>query len=113
MKRALIAGILSLPLCMAIESGTATAAEQEAAHAPTYSSADTLLGDLLDNPAALAILDKYLPGLSKGDQIDMARGMTLKQIQPYAPDLLTDEALAKVDADLAKLSIPDKPASAE
>jgi hypothetical protein len=33
----------------------------------------------------------------------MARGMTLKQIQQFAGDAVTDEALAKIDADLAKI----------
>jgi hypothetical protein len=38
-----------------------------------------------------------------GDQIDMARSMTLKGIQPYAADRVTDKALAQIDAELAKL----------
>ena len=29
--------------------------------------------------------------------------MTLKDVQQYAPDTVTDDALAKIDADLAKL----------
>ena len=39
----------------------------------------------------------------QGAQIDMARGLTLKALQGYAGDMLTDEALGKIDADLAKL----------
>ena len=69
-----------------------------------YSTSDTPIGDLLDNPKTLAILDKYLPGLSKAEQIDQARAMTLKASQPYASDTVTDEALAKIDAELAKLA---------
>ena len=33
----------------------------------------------------------------------MARAMTLKQIQGFASDMLTDDALAKIDADLARI----------
>ena len=33
----------------------------------------------------------------------MARGMTLKATQQFAPSMVTDEVLAKIDADLAKL----------
>ena len=33
----------------------------------------------------------------------MARGMTLKQIQSYSADTVTDDVLAKIDADLAKI----------
>jgi hypothetical protein len=71
--------------------------------AAAYTVADTDIGTLLDDPAAKAVLDKNLPGFTANPQIDMARAMTLKAVQPYAADKLTDEALAKVDADLAKL----------
>ena len=33
----------------------------------------------------------------------MARGLTLKMVQQYAPDMVSDAVLAKIDADLAKL----------
>jgi len=67
------------------------------------SSADTDLGTLIDNPAAKAIIEKHIPGMTTNDQVDMARGMTLKAIQQYAPDEVTDARLAAIDADLAKL----------
>ena len=44
-----------------------------------------------------------MPGFSTNPQIDMARGMTFKQIQSFAPDMIKDEMLAKLDADLSKL----------
>jgi para-nitrobenzyl esterase len=44
-----------------------------------------------------------MPGFSGNPQIDMARSMTLKQIQQFAGDQITDDVLAKVDADLAKI----------
>lgn len=68
-----------------------------------YSTAETDIGTLLDNPAACAILDKYMPGFSKRDQIDQSRPFTLRGIQQYSPDMITDDALTKIDADLAKL----------
>jgi hypothetical protein len=72
--------------------------------AAAYSTADTTVGDLLDNPATKAIIDKYLPDFTSAPQIDMARGMTLKSVQAFAPDTVTDDALGKIDAELAKLS---------
>ena len=81
----------------------AQTAPQGAAHA-AYSTTDTDIGTLLDDPAARAIVDKYVPGFSSGDQIDMARGMTLKAIQQFAADTLTDKVLAQIDADLAQLA---------
>jgi hypothetical protein len=73
------------------------------AAAAKLSTADTTIGDLLDNPAAKAVLEKHLPALVGNAQIEMARSMTLKQIQPMAGDMLSDELLAKVDLDLATI----------
>jgi hypothetical protein len=60
---------------------------------------DTPIGDILDNPAAKAVVEKHLPEVIHGDQIEMARGMTLLSIQSYAPDTITDAKLAAIDAD--------------
>lgn len=100
MKTALIATAM---LLAAAAPGMAAAQTAAAAPAPAYSIDGTDIGTLLDNPASKAILDKYLPGFSANPQIDMARSMTLKGVQQYAPDTLTDEALAKVQADLSRL----------
>ena len=74
-----------------------------AADAKVMSTADTTIGDLLANPDSKAIVDKYMPGFSGNPQIEMAKGMTFKQIQQFAPDQIKDELLAKIDADLTKL----------
>ncbi|TCM16577.1 hypothetical protein EDF56_107156 [Novosphingobium sp. PhB165] len=71
--------------------------------ATSYTTAKTDLGTLLDNPATKAVLQKYIPNLIANPQIDQARGMTLKEVQSYAADQLTDDTLAKIDADLAKI----------
>jgi para-nitrobenzyl esterase len=85
-------------------AGSATAT---AAH---YSTSTTEIGTLLDDPAAKAVIEKHVPGMTTNDQIDMARAMTLKDIQQYSPDAVTDKVLAAIDADFAKL--PAKPAAA-
>lgn len=74
-----------------------------AAAAPAYSTAESSIGTLLDNPATKAVIDKHMPGFSGNPQIDMARAMTLKQVQQFAGDQMTDEVLARIDADLAKI----------
>ena len=71
--------------------------------AAAYSTGATEIGTLLDNPDTKAVLQKHLPGFVGNSQIDMARTMTLKQIPGFAGDAVTDEVLAKIDADLAKL----------
>ncbi len=70
---------------------------------PSFTTRDTDLGTLLDNPAAKAVLMKYIPTMISNPQIDMARSMTLKQLQSYAADQLPDATLAKIDTDLANI----------
>ena len=76
-----------------------TSAAAAQAPAPAYSVAATTIGELLDNPATKAVLNKYIPEVVSHPQIDQGRPMTLPQIVEYAPQL-TPELLAKIDADL-------------
>jgi hypothetical protein len=92
--------ITAFPLAATVAQ---TASKDTATTPAKYSTSETDIGTLLDDPAARAVLDKYLPSVSHGDQIDMARSMTLKDIQQYAPDVVTDKVLAQVDAELSKL----------
>jgi hypothetical protein len=68
-----------------------------------YAVESTQLGALLDDPGAKAVLDKYIPALVNNEQIQMARGMTLRQLQGYAADALPDAKLTVIQADLDKL----------
>jgi len=100
LRQILIVGSFALAVAAPL---SVSAAEPAAASAPAFSTSTSSIGFLLDNPATNAILTKYLPDLVSNPQIEMARGMTLKQIQSYSSDTVTDEVLAKIDADLAKL----------
>jgi para-nitrobenzyl esterase len=91
--------MLSPTVALAQRAPAAAAAPQ----AGRYTTAETEIGKLLDDPAARAVLDKDLPGLTSNGQIEMARGMTLRAIQAFVPAVLTEAALAQVDADFAKL----------
>jgi hypothetical protein len=65
---------------------------------------DTTLGELLNNPAAKAELDKQLPGISSNPMVAMVKGMSLNMIlsMPQAAQLgLTKE---KVNAILAEIN---------
>lgn len=92
LRKVVLAGLLATLSVPAMAAGAA------------YNTTDTTIGALLDDPAAKEVLDKAMPGFSTNPQIDMARAMTLKQIQGFAPDMIKDEVLAKIDAELAKLS---------
>lgn len=101
MRLTLIAFAAALALTPAIAS--AQAAAPAAAAAGHYSTNTTTIGELLADPAAKAAVEKHVPGMLSNDQIDMAKDMTLKQIQQFAPDNLSDKALADIDGEFAKL----------
>jgi hypothetical protein len=44
--------------------------------------------------------------MAKSQQIGGARDMTLKETQQYAPDRVSDDTLAKIDAELRKITPP-------
>ncbi len=69
-----------------------------------YSTAATPIGALLANPATQALLDKHLPGVSSDPRIGMAKGMTLRAVQAFAPNQFTNAVLDAIDAELAKLN---------
>jgi nitroreductase len=67
-------------------------------------SADTKLGDLLDNPEAKAVLLKHVPEISSaGPMLNMARGMTLKMVTGFPQANISAEKLQAIVADLEKL----------
>ncbi len=68
-----------------------------------YSSLITPLGQMLDDPAAKAILERHVAPLVNSDQIGMARGQTLSALATYVPQMLSREMLAQIDEELARL----------
>lgn len=71
-----------------------------------YSVTTTLVGKLLDDPAAAAVLKQFIPTVYGNDQFQSAgRALTLKDIQQYEPEALSDENLAKIQAALDKLPV--------
>ena len=63
----------------------------------------TPIETLVANPAAKAVLDKDLPGLTTHEAYDQFKGMTLSQVAPMSQGAITDAALKTVQADLDKL----------
>lgn len=63
------------------------------------------IGELLDDPQARAILDRYIPQLtgSSGARLMMMRPATLAVIRSYAPDMLTEEKMRAIQAELDAL----------
>lgn len=61
---------------------------------------DVPLAAILDDPAGHAVLEAVVPDLLSHPMLDMARGMTLKQIASIAADQFPAELLVELDAAL-------------
>jgi hypothetical protein len=96
-----LAVLLAAPALAQTPPAPATAAQ-----APAL-SADTPLEAVVADPAAKAVLDKTLPNISRHPAFDQFKSMSLRQLQPYSEGRISDEAVAKVDAELKAL--PAKP----
>lgn len=73
------------------------------AEGPGY-SIDSMLGDLLKDPRAQAIIVKYLPTLGAADQLGLAPQIRLRAMQPYVPEM-NEAVAAKLDAELKALPV--------
>lgn len=97
---ALAAGALPLVATQAVGAQAAQAAKPA-----RYSVNETLVGQMLDDPAANAVLKKMIPTVYANEMFQtMGRDATLKSIQQYEPEALSDANLAKLQAELDKLT---------
>ena len=81
-------------------------AQAPAAAAPAaaaLSVESTPIETIAANPAAKAVLDKDIPGLTTHEAYDQFKSMTLSQVAPMSQGALTDDMLKTVQADLDKL----------
>jgi hypothetical protein len=102
------AGLLLLTLPAAAQdapAGTTTTASLPAntiASAPAYSR-DTPMEKLASDPAAVAVLNKDLPGLLTAPEFAIFKSMSLKQLQRASGGDLSEVDVAKAEADLQAL----------
>ena len=93
-------------LTVSLTAPLAAPAFAEEAHsaADHYSVESTQIGKLLDDPAAAAILEKIIPATFANEMLrTMGRESTLKAVQQYEPVDLSDENLAKIQAEFDKI----------
>lgn len=64
---------------------------------------DTPVEAILADPAGKAVMDANIPQLATHEHYNAFRQMGLRQLAGFAPDKLTPEVLAKVEADLAAI----------
>jgi hypothetical protein len=68
---------------------------------------DSKLGEILDNPQAVAILDQYVPGASQHPMLAIGKGLSLRMIvsTPQAAQVgLTQEKVEAILAEINKLT---------
>jgi hypothetical protein len=101
MRKTLIAMALALAGgVVPMAAGPAFAEDAPAAH---YSVETTLVGKLIDDPAAAAILKELIPTIWANDMFQsMGRDQTLKGVQQFEP-VLTNEKLAEIQAAFDKI----------
>jgi len=66
-------------------------------------SLETPIETIAADPAGKAALEGGLPGITSHPSYDMFKAMTLKDLQPMSGGQITDETLAKIAAELAKI----------
>ncbi|HTY94029.1 MAG TPA: hypothetical protein VMC02_09085 [Steroidobacteraceae bacterium] len=98
----LVAGALPLT------SVPTLAADVPGAASAHYSVATTLVGKMLDDPAANAVLKRMIPTVYANEMFQSSgRALTLKDIQQYEPEALSDANLARLQAELDKIPAKD------
>lgn len=111
---ALAAMAVALPVaaCASVQDApTPEADPQPAVAAMSVFTLDTPIERLVADPAARAVLDRELPGLTTHDLYGQFKGMSLKALKPFSDGLITDERLAAVEAGLKALTPSPDPQS--
>lgn len=63
----------------------------------------TPIEQLLADPAAKAVLEAAIPGISAHPSLDSFKQMSLIEVQPYSAGAITDEIIATVKSSLASV----------
>lgn len=64
---------------------------------------DSPIEALVADPAAKAVLEGVIPGLSAHPAYDQFKAMSLTQVQPYSGGAVTDEMIKKITDGLAAI----------
>lgn len=71
---------------------------------PLFSTSETDIGTLMDNPQSMGILQKYIPQNLADPQFELSRMYTLIFVKAHDQHgELTDETLKRIDQELATL----------
>lgn len=106
MTKLFIATAAAAALAFAAMGAAAQPAETPAAVAAADgkpSIETTPISDLLANAGAKSVVDKYIPGLATAPQLDMVKGMSLRQLSQFPQAGLTPDKLNSIQTDFNAL----------
>jgi hypothetical protein len=104
MKTLTIAALAAVSVLVAAPAfAQAPAPAAPAAASGALSVDKTPIETIVANPAAKAVLDKDLPGLTSHEAYDQFKTMTLTQLAPMSQGAIDDAKLKSVQADLDKV----------
>lgn len=63
------------------------------------------ISSLLDDPESRAVLERHLPEFVDSAQVGMARAFSLATLKRFAPQVISDEKLSAINADLMALEV--------
>ncbi|HWQ05217.1 MAG TPA: hypothetical protein VN452_07665 [Longilinea sp.] len=66
-------------------------------------SIDSKVKEIMTTPESVAVIEKYLPGISKNPAVKMGYSMTMRAAAAFPASGISPEMLLKIDEDLKKL----------
>ncbi|WP_336985234.1 hypothetical protein [Altererythrobacter aquiaggeris] len=97
---------IALALSLMIVPAAAQAGEPVADSAAVKAalSTQTPIVTLMADPAAAAVVEKHMPGITGHPNYGDFKDWSLRQVQPFSQGMITDEMLAAIDAGLKALA---------
>lgn len=92
-----------IALAAAAGEGTPEDKSEETETVKMEKGINSTVREIMGNEAAVKIIEKYAPGLTKDPRVDMAMGMKFKSIAPFTGGRLNKKVLASIDEELKKL----------
>jgi len=69
-----------------------------------YTPESTTVGELLDDPQAHALFEKYIPAVLEHPLLEVGRTFVLNDALPYVSDMVSEEDMNKFIAALSELN---------
>ena len=83
------------------EEAQASAEPTPKASRTTAFTLDTKIGELVEHPAARAVVERYAPEIIAGSHLQRSAGYSLREIAPIVHGMITDEELEQMELELA------------